>query len=134
MKSVREELAEALRRMEQFDKRHGESSNECFERIATTFYVETGYLRPGKDCRRNTPEERMTAWEEWVDAQYALAREALARHAAKPDDRPRLLKLLDALRCFDANHGLDHNCVTKTCGDTRDLRVAFAACSDIETP
>ncbi len=45
----------------------GEGANEIFERIAADFKRETGYLRPGKDCRMYSREERGKVWEEWTE-------------------------------------------------------------------
>ena len=48
-------------------------------RIAALFYRETGYLRPGKDCRQHSHEERMRVWDEWLAAGRARVRTAIAK-------------------------------------------------------
>jgi hypothetical protein len=42
-----------------------------FDQIATIFYNQTGYMRPGKDDARgiHTREQRIEAWEKWLDSQ-----------------------------------------------------------------
>lgn len=56
-----------------------EGSTERFERIADTFRRETGYLRPGKDCRLHSDEEREAQWDKWHAARITAARAALAK-------------------------------------------------------
>jgi hypothetical protein len=70
-------LREALDWFEFFHGRDGEGSLERFERVAERFYRETGYLRPGKDCRINSMEERQAAWDEWIAKNLSAARAAL---------------------------------------------------------
>ena len=43
------------------------NSLEMFEDIASWFYVESGYLRPGKSYPDETlePEDRQKKWDEW---------------------------------------------------------------------
>lgn len=84
--STVERLAEALEWREQFEPRDGEDSNERFERIAEVFRKETGYLRPGKDCRLHSPEERQAAWDAWMAAGRELCRLALAAYRSTPAD------------------------------------------------
>ncbi len=72
------ELLEALIWREQFEAREGEGSNDRFERVAEIFYRETGYLRPGKDCRVEPMEVRQQAWEEWLRAGNERARAAIS--------------------------------------------------------
>lgn len=73
------ELLAALVWREQFEAREGEGSNDRFERIAEIFLRETGYLRPGKDCRVESMEVRQQAWEEWLRAGTERARAAIAK-------------------------------------------------------
>lgn len=53
------------------------NANETFEDIASWFYDETGYLRPGKSypCAYPAPEDRQLKWDEW---RQQKAREFLA--------------------------------------------------------
>ena len=44
----------------------GEDVVDLFERIAAQFRRDTGYLRPGKDCRLYSYEERSKVWDKWV--------------------------------------------------------------------
>lgn len=73
------ELLEALVWREQFERRAGEDSNDLFERVAANFRRETGFLRPGKDCRVHSYEERQDAWEAWMEAGRARVRAAIAK-------------------------------------------------------
>jgi hypothetical protein len=73
------DLLEALQWREQFEPREGEDSNERFERIAAVFYRETGFLRPGKDCRVNSHEERQEAWDAWMQRGRDACRVAIAK-------------------------------------------------------
>lgn len=82
---------EALKRNMMFQLREGEDYNDAFERVADTFYQETGYLRPGKDCCLHSPEVREAVWDEWLDANRAIARaaiEALESALAAPAQEP----------------------------------------------
>ena len=79
------ELLEALVWREQFEALEGEGSNERFERIADVFRRETGYLRPGKDCRIEPMEVRQQAWEEWLRAGNERARAAIAKATGSAD-------------------------------------------------
>lgn len=75
--SVVPELLEALVWREQFEPRDGEDSTARFDRIADVFYRETGHLRPGKDCRLESPEVRQAAWDEWMEAGRVRVRAAI---------------------------------------------------------
>ena len=75
---ARDALLTALEWREQFEPRNGEDANERFERIAETFRLSTGYLRPGKDCRMYSPEERQAVWDEWMEEGRTKARAAIA--------------------------------------------------------
>jgi len=55
---------------------------ETFERIASMFYQQTGYLRPGKDCRESSPEKRAEVWNKWVEGEN-LALDMKIRTALK---------------------------------------------------
>lgn len=56
-------------------------SLEDFERIASAFYNETGYMRPGKDVAAGACQEdlelRTHKFRQWVAAKVAIARAAL---------------------------------------------------------
>jgi len=56
----------------------GEDSNDCFERVGDVFHRDTGYLRPGKDCRLHSGEERTEAWDKWLQQHINAARAAIA--------------------------------------------------------
>ena len=73
------DLLEALKGLMVFYKAANEDSFVRFERLADEFKAETGYIRPGKDCVRDSPEERERAWNEWVDAKIDRARAAIAK-------------------------------------------------------
>lgn len=83
VRASRDALALALRWMEQFHAQPGEGANERFERIGEIFYRATGYLRPGKDCRLHSMEEREQAWDQWIAENLASARAVLAQHATE---------------------------------------------------
>ncbi len=70
-------LRDALAGLEMLYERPGEDSIEQFERIGDVFYKQTGYLRPGKDCRLHDPEVRSAVWRKWIDAKIDAARAAL---------------------------------------------------------
>lgn len=73
------DLLEALQWREQFERRPGEDANDTFERVAEVFRRETGYLRPGKDCRIDSHEVRSAAWDAWMEAGRARVRAAIAK-------------------------------------------------------
>jgi len=73
------ELLEALQWMEMFHPRDGEDSNARFERIAEVFHRDTGYLRPGKDCRVHSSDVRQLAWDAWLESNTSKARAAIAK-------------------------------------------------------
>lgn len=73
------DLLEALRGLVLFFEIPGENANERFERVAAVFAKETGYLRPGKDCRLHDPEIRHAAWDAWVDEKTKSAVAAIAK-------------------------------------------------------
>lgn len=64
----------AIAGLEMFFERPGEDSMERFERIASAFRKETGFLRPGKDCITHEPEVRQAAYDAWVQRKLADAR------------------------------------------------------------
>lgn len=72
-----ERLRDALAGLEMLYERPGEDSIEQFERIGDVFYKQTGYLRPGKDCRLHDPDVRSAVWRKWIDAKIDAARAAL---------------------------------------------------------
>jgi hypothetical protein len=73
-----EQAREALSALLSLYKQPGEDADDCFERVADDFYRETGYLRPGKDCRLHDPAKRGVAWEKWIADKLTAARAALA--------------------------------------------------------
>ncbi len=62
-----------------------ETTTERFERVATAFHAETGYVAPGKDCRLHSPESRREVWSRWMDEHIAAARAALTTKLAAPE-------------------------------------------------
>ena len=85
MRHPLQEMIEAALAWDAIDAREGEGANETFERIASEFQKETGYLRPGKDCRLHSPEKRQEKFKEWVDARQLRFRCALAGMIAYRD-------------------------------------------------
>ncbi len=77
--NVHDELIAALEYYTMYEDMEGEDSIEKFERIGEVFRKETGYLRPGKDCRIDDPETRRIAWEKWQDMHADKAKQALAK-------------------------------------------------------
>jgi len=73
------DLLAALVWREQFEPREGEDVNARFERVAEAFHRDTGYLRPGKDCRLNSLEDQQAAWDAWMEAGRSQARAAVAK-------------------------------------------------------
>ena len=73
-------LAEALNGVTICWPLPGESANDTFERVASVFQRETGYLRPGKsypmDCP--PPADREQVWGAWFDGKIIAARALLA--------------------------------------------------------
>ena len=61
-----------------FEDRPDEDPNEKFERIGKVFFKETRYLRPGKDCRLHSNEERQAVWDRWRDGKAVRAKDILA--------------------------------------------------------
>lgn len=76
------DLAHALAGLEQLFKRPGESSLDCFERVAAIFYAETGMLAPGKDAPAASHGREMydarEAYDAWFEAKLEAARAALS--------------------------------------------------------
>jgi hypothetical protein len=72
-------VLEALRGIEVLYRRPDEGWDECFERVAEVFHAETGYLRPGKDCRIHDDAVRTQAWDQWTAAKIAAMREAIEK-------------------------------------------------------
>ena len=75
----RDELVKALDGLLMLFKQPDEDSLEQFERVADAFYQETGFLRPGKDCRRDDPEIRQEQWDKWFEDKILTARATLTR-------------------------------------------------------
>ena len=74
----------AIAGLEMFFERPGEDSMDRFERIAAVFRKETGFLRPGKDCRIHEPEVREAAYEAWFQRKLADARRFLPAERPEP--------------------------------------------------
>ena len=76
----REALAcvDAARRYLQLLQQPGEELTDAIERVAELFRQETGYLRPGKDCRLHDPKIRFEAWERWVRERLEAVSSSLA--------------------------------------------------------
>lgn len=69
--------------------RQDEDTLEQFERIAKWFHKETGYLRPGKDSRLHSREERAKAWDTWIQAKSDdISRAAEKALALTPKSQP----------------------------------------------
>jgi hypothetical protein len=77
-----DDLLEALRWAELHFRREGEDSNDHFERVAEAFHADTGYLRPGKDCRVNSDEDRQREFDRWMAEGKQRIRDAIARATA----------------------------------------------------
>ncbi len=61
------DLKTLLHRIQSWRGLPGEGINDLFERIAEQFHRDTELLRPGKDCRLHSREERSQAWEAWTE-------------------------------------------------------------------
>lgn len=72
----------ALAGLELLFKREGEDASDAFERVAEVFRRETGYLRPGKDCRLHDIDVRRAAWDAWYASKIEAARAALSEQPA----------------------------------------------------
>ncbi len=70
--------------------REDEDANTCFERIASWFYKETGYLRPGKDCRIHSYEERQAVWEPWIKNKWSALSKAIQKALAPEPEKPEV--------------------------------------------
>lgn len=69
-------LFDALSDLDRLWGRTGDSMTD-FEDVAEWFYQETGFLRPGKDCRINDPDVRRTHYDAWIKSKRDKARAAL---------------------------------------------------------
>jgi hypothetical protein len=101
-----EALRAALAGLEVLFRREGEDANDGFERVGDVFYRETGYLRPGKDCRLHSIETRADAWDAWIDAKLSAARAALSEQptaAPEPDANECRIELVTAVHTL-ASH------------------------------
>lgn len=67
--------------------------NEDFEVIGEWFQKETGFLRPGKDCRIHSYEKRTEMWKEW----QPRATQRMAIWLADQQDK------LNSAKAFHAN-------------------------------
>lgn len=74
-----ENMAKALEHYMMFENIDGENSNEKFDRIASVFKKQTGFLRPGKDCVIHSPESRQMEWDAWMNEKTERAKQALAK-------------------------------------------------------
>ena len=76
-----ERLRAALKDMLSIQQRDGETSNDCFERVADDFHRETGVMAPGKDPgamgSRMPAEERRERYIAWMDGKSVAARALL---------------------------------------------------------
>lgn len=54
------------------------ATNDAFEDIARIFQRETGYLAPGKDCKRHSYDERCKIWNDWLQKKNCEAYQLLA--------------------------------------------------------
>lgn len=65
-----------------------EDPNETFEDIGEWFRKETGSLRPGKDSRGESDDQRRLKWDIWRSAKFAeirmKAKVAIAQAEARP--------------------------------------------------
>lgn len=84
---INAELLAALQWFEQFHRREGEDWTDSFERVAAAFHGDTGYLRPGKDCRVHDSDVRQAAWEKWVAKHVDKARDTIADAIAMSEVR-----------------------------------------------
>ena len=76
---VANELLQALKWVEMFWARDGEGHTEQFERVAEEFNRQTGFLRPGKDCRLHSYEDRMDEWDKWQASKMKACRAAISK-------------------------------------------------------
>lgn len=82
-RSELERLQAALSGLEMLFHRTDEDTIEHFERVADAFYRETGYLRPGKDCRLHDPDVRREVYDKWISDKLARARAVLQSSGGK---------------------------------------------------
>ena len=79
-----EECRASLGLLELHWKRDGEDSSESYDRVASLFHKETGYMAPGKDVAaamnpsKEDMDERQPAWDKWCASHIAQARRILA--------------------------------------------------------
>ena len=83
----------ALEFAERRSRQPEEGHTEYYERIAEEFFVQHGYLAPGKDdpVQSVPPEQRREAWEKF------LSEPAEARRAALAKARGQITKTKDAM-------------------------------------
>lgn len=74
------ELLAALQGLVELYSRPGESRNDAFERRAKQFFEDTGVTALGKDCayERETHDERMKIYHDWINARVDRARAAIS--------------------------------------------------------
>lgn len=71
-----------------------ENSNDIFERIATDFRQDTGFLRPGKSSPYNDDEERKEAWDKWTIAKTNEIDNEIVEALAKDDEPDKLIEFM----------------------------------------
>lgn len=81
MRKERDELRAAVQDLLRLRGATGNVLND-FEDIGDWFYQETGFIRPGKDCRLNDPDVRRTHYDAWVKGKIDRARAALTAKGA----------------------------------------------------
>lgn len=85
---VERHLGPVLAGLELFFQRPDEGATEYFDRVADVFHRETGYLRPGKDCRLHDFDTRKAEWDKWVARKLAAARALLPQMEEEPEPCP----------------------------------------------
>ncbi len=103
-----EQMREALQMIHDWRGLCDSSKFETWERIASDFYRDTGFLRPGKsypmDCQPDE-KEQSAAWKAWVTEQNAKVDDAI--RAALEDDTCPVCNAADPVNC---NHPEECDC------------------------
>lgn len=81
--SAAPELLEALQSLLVLFSEGDESGNDAFERIASEFKKDTGFLRPGKDCVLDSREVRQAEYHKWMRGKVDAATSAIAKATGK---------------------------------------------------
>lgn len=104
----------ALAGLELLFKREGEDASDAFERVAEVFRRETGYLRPGKDCRLHDIDVRRAAWDAWYASKIEAARAALSEQPAiDMDELRRAVCLIGTVGTIDGHDVIRRNSALK---------------------